>query len=126
MSGEIVIWHNPRCSKSRATLALLEARGVVPAVRLYLEDAPSQAEIRAALAALGADGPRQLMRSCEPVYRERRLGDVEDADVLVAAMAADPVLIERPLVIAGGRAAIGRPPEAVLALLEGECAPGPQ
>ncbi|WP_428700339.1 arsenate reductase (glutaredoxin) [Stappia sp.] len=121
MSGarDVVIWHNPRCSKSRRTLELIREAGIEPVVRLYLKDAPDEAEIRAALAALGLADPRALMRTCEPVYREGGLGDLDDSEALVAAMAADPVLIERPLVMRGGRAVIARPPEAVLALLKG-------
>lgn len=119
MSGtrDVVIWHNPRCSKSRRTLELIREEGFEPVVRLYLKDAPDAAEIRAALAALGLADPRALMRACEPVYRAGGLGDVREAAALVAAMASDPVLIERPLVMRGGRAVIARPPEAVLALL---------
>ena len=109
-----VIWHNPRCSKSRETLALLHAQGIAPEVRLYLDDAPSEAEIRAALAALGCPATG-LVRRGETLYRALgRAGAGEAA--LIAAMAAHPVLIERPLVLHGGRAALGRPPEAVLAL----------
>lgn len=118
-AGDVVIWHNPRCSKSRRTLELVREEGFEPVVRLYLKDAPDAAEIRAALAALGFDDPRALMRVCEPVYRAGGLGDIDEGEALVAAMAADPVLIERPLVMRGDRAAIGRPPEAVLALLKG-------
>ena len=116
---DVVIWHNPRCSKSRPTLELIREAGIEPVVRLYLKDAPGPAEIRAALAGLGFDDPRALMRACEPVYRDGGLADIREADALVAAMAADPVLIERPLVMRGERAAIGRPPEAVLTLLKG-------
>ncbi|MEZ5733811.1 MAG: arsenate reductase (glutaredoxin) [Paracoccaceae bacterium] len=110
-----VIWHNPRCSKSRATLALLQAEGHEPVVRLYLQDPPSAAEIRAALLALGQPASA-LVRAGEPIFRDLGLGkDMPEAD-LVAAMAAHPQLIERPLVQFGSRAAIGRPPEAVLDL----------
>ncbi len=109
-----VIWHNPRCSKSRETLALLHARGIVPEVRLYLEDPPTAAELRAALTALGRP-PAALVRRGEPAFRDLGLGTADDA-TLIAAMAAHPVLIERPLVLHAGRAALGRPPEAVLAL----------
>ena len=108
------IWHNPPCSKSRAALALLEARGIAPEVRLYLQDPPAEAELRAALAALGRPA-RDLVRRGEPVFRDLGLATA-DEDTLVAAMAAHPVLIERPLVLHRGRAALGRPPEAVLAL----------
>lgn len=108
-----VIWHNPRCSKSRQTLKLLEARGIAPGVRLYLQDPPSAAELHAALAALGRPAA-DLIRWGEPAARA--LGRAAPEADLVAAMAATPALIERPLVIHGSRAALGRPPEAVLAL----------
>lgn len=112
----VTIWHNPRCSKSRETLALLEARGVAPTVRRYLDDAPSAAEIRAALRALGLPAAA-LVRKGEAAYKAAGLGPESGEAELVAAMAAQPVLIERPVVFAGNRAAIGRPPEAVLAIL---------
>ncbi|MCB2128442.1 MAG: arsenate reductase (glutaredoxin) [Rhodobacteraceae bacterium] len=111
--AETVIWHNPRCSKSRATLALLEARGIAPRVRLYLQDAPDAAELGAALAALGLPASA-LVRSGEALFRDLGLGKDTDDAALIAAMAAHPALIERPLVLHGDRAAIGRPPEAVL------------
>ena len=112
----VVIWHNPRCSKSRQTLAILEERGIAPEVRLYLEDAPSEAELRAALDLLGI-GASDLVRRGEAVFREEGLSKASsDADIL-AAMVRVPKLIERPLVFANGKAAIGRPPEAVLEIL---------
>lgn len=113
--AKVVIWHNPRCSKSRATLKLLQERGIAPELRLYLEDAPSAAELRQAAAILGL-GPRAMMRVKEPEYRAQGLAGADD-EALFAAMAATPKLIERPIVFAGGRAAIGRPPEAVLDIL---------
>ncbi len=114
---ETVIWHNPRCSKSRATLALLEERGIRPKIVLYLETPPGAEEIDRVLGLLGRD-PRQLMRRKEPEYRELGLDDPAlSRDRLIAAMAAHPRLIERPVVIRGGRAAVGRPPEAVLDIL---------
>jgi arsenate reductase len=120
MSLVPVIWHNPRCSKSRRTLELLREAGVEPDIRLYLVDAPDPDEIRTVLSALGAGDPRALMRRCEPVYRELGLADIEDPDQLVGAMAAHPILIERPIVILGERAIIGRPPETVLDLLRAQ------
>ncbi len=84
---DLTIWHNPRCSKSRQTLAILEEKGLAPTVRLYLEDAPSEAEIKDALAKLGMDDPRALMRKGEDEYKEQGLADVS-GDALVAAMAA--------------------------------------
>jgi arsenate reductase len=117
----IQIWHNPRCSKSRATLALLEEQGVEVTVRRYLDDAPSVAELDAALTALGLQ-PWELVRSGEAAYVEAGLGtlarDASTRDAWIAAMAAAPALIERPVVItADGRAVIGRPPTQVLDLL---------
>jgi arsenate reductase len=113
----ITIFHNPRCSKSRATLALLQERGVEPRIRLYLEDPPDAAELRSLLAMLGI-GARDLLRTGEPEYRDLGLDDESlNEDRLIAAMAAAPRLIERPIVVAGRRAAIGRPPEAVLEIL---------
>lgn len=112
----VTIWHNPRCSKSRETLALLQARGIAPAIRLYLADAPTEAEIRAALKTLRLPAI-DLVRRGEPRLRELGLGQDAPEDALIAAMAANPVLIERPVVFAAGQARIGRPPEAVLDLL---------
>jgi len=112
----VTIWHNPRCSKSRQTLALLEEKGITATIRLYLQDGPSESELREALARLGM-APRDLMRTGEPEYKDQGLKDVSDDNQLVAAMVKTPKLIERPIVFAGGKAAIGRPPEAVLAIL---------
>ncbi|MDI3336156.1 arsenate reductase (glutaredoxin) [Defluviimonas aestuarii] len=109
------IWHNPRCSKSRQTLALLEERGIAPTIRLYQQDAPTETEIRAALAALNIPAIA-LMRSGDALFKELGLTkDMED-DRLITAMAAHPALIERPVVLHEGRAALGRPPESVLDL----------
>ncbi len=112
----VIIWHNPRCSKSRATLALLQERGIAPEVRLYLEDAPTAGEIREALTMLET-GPEKLVRKGEATYKEAGLSRDSDDAALIAAMAAHPKLIERPIVFAGGKARIGRPPEAVLEIL---------
>jgi len=113
----VTIYHNPRCSKSRQTLALLQERGVTPTVVEYLKTPPDAATLGDILAKLGRP-PRQLMRVKEAVYRELGLGDenLSDAD-LIQAMVDNPILIERPIVLAGDRAALGRPPEAVLAIL---------
>ena len=113
----VTIYHNPRCSKSRQTLALLQERGVTPTVVEYLKTPPDAATLGDILAKLGCP-PRQLMRVKEAVYRELGLGDenLSDAD-LIRAMIANPILIERPIVLAGDRAALGRPPETVLAIL---------
>ncbi len=109
------IWHNPRCSKSRQTLALLHERGLSPVIRLYLQDPPSEAELRSALAALGLPA-LGLLRTGEALFKELGLTTDMDEATLIAAMAAHPSLIERPLVLHDGRAALGRPPEAVLDL----------
>ena len=111
----LTIWHNPRCSKSRQTLALLEEKGLTPTIRLYLDDAPSKQEIQEVLSMLDIE-PRALMRTGEADYKEQNLKTVE-GDALIDAMAATPKLIERPVVINGDQAALGRPPESVLDIL---------
>lgn len=113
---EVTIWHNPRCSKSRQTLALVEAQGITPTVRRYLEDAPSEAEIRAALAALGLR-PIEAIRTGEAEFSALSLSKDSPDEVLIRAMAEVPKLIERPIVFAGGKARLGRPPEQVLEIL---------
>jgi len=111
------IFHNPRCSKSRATLQLLKDKGLDPEIVLYLDNPPEKEEIVSILALLGL-GPRELMRKGEAEYREQDLGRAGlDDGALIAAMAATPRLIERPIVLANGKAAIGRPPESVLDIL---------
>lgn len=113
----VTIWHNPRCSKSRGTLELLQARGIEPAIVDYQKTPPTAADIERALQLLGLQ-PRDLMRKGESLYTELHLDDAQLTHAqLVAAMASHPVLIERPIVFAHGKAAIGRPPEAVLAIL---------
>jgi len=113
----VTIYHNPRCSKSRQTLSLLQQRGVEPAIVNYLEAPPDQATLRQLLGLLDLS-PRELMRKGEAAYLELGLDDpgLSD-DALIAAMVESPILIERPIVRSGRRAAIGRPPEAVLANL---------
>lgn len=111
------IFHNPRCSKSRATLELLTQRGIEPQIILYLEQPPDAAELSRILKLLGRE-PRELMRTGEPEYSAQGLDDPSlDRDALIAAMVATPKLIERPIVLANGKAAVGRPPESVLAIL---------
>ena len=112
----VTIWHNPRCSKSRQTLQLIRDRGVEPEIIEYLKAPPGAEELRAVLRMLGITA-RQLMRTREKVYRELGLADVDDEEALIAAMVANPVLIERPVVVRAGKAALGRPPEAVLDIL---------
>ena len=111
------LYHNPRCSKSRGALDLLRERGIEPRIVAYLDQAPSAAELRELVRLLGT-GARSLVRDGEPEYRELGLADPSlDDDALIAAMAAHPRLIERPVFIHAGRAVIGRPPERVLELL---------
>ena len=111
------IWHNPRCSKSRLTLALLEAKGIPTTVRLYLEDAPSPKELESVVKQLGIK-PWDLLRRGEKIFKDLGLSkDSEDASV-ITAMNQHPILIERPVVIHGGGAALGRPPENVLQLFD--------
>ena len=113
----VKIYHNPRCGKSRDTLKLLEARGIQPEVIDYLKTPPTTAELQDILLKLGL-APRELMRTKEPEYKENSLDDKSLSDeALIAAMLRIPKLIERPIVLANGKAAIGRPPEAVLGIL---------
>lgn len=110
----VTIWHNPRCSKSRQTLALLDGQDVVE--RRYLDDPPSEADLREVLAMLGVNAIG-LLRTGEKRFKELGLSKDTSEDALIAAMAENPILIERPVVISGGKAAIGRPPEKVLEIL---------
>ncbi|WP_170359346.1 arsenate reductase (glutaredoxin) [Ruegeria arenilitoris] len=112
----ISYWHNPRCSKSRAGLALLEENGAQVEVRKYLEDAPSTEELRTVLGKLGVNAI-DMMRTGEKQFKELGLTKSTPANELIAAMAENPILIERPLAIAGDKAAIGRPPENLLTLI---------
>ena len=113
----VTIYHNPRCSKSRQTLALLEDRGVAPQVVHYLETPPDAATLERLLGLLGL-GARDLMRRKEAPYKELGLAEPGLAEAeLIRAMVENPILIERPIVVAGNRAALGRPPEAVLDIL---------
>lgn len=111
------IYHNNRCTKSRATLALLEARGDDIEVINYLDNPPTAAELAVLLKQLGM-AARALLRTGEAEYQTLGLADESlDESTLIAAMVAHPKLIERPIVVANGKAAIGRPPETVLAIL---------
>lgn len=112
----MTIWHNPRCSKSRGALALLTERGVDPTVVRYLEDAPTRAELEDVLRRLGTDDPSAIVRTGEARYRELGLAGA-DRDALLDALAANPILIERPIVLLGDRAVVARPPERALELL---------
>jgi len=111
------IYHNPRCSKSRQTLQLLQDKGDQPEIVEYLKTPPSAAELAEILDLLGLE-PRQLMRTKEAEYQENGLDDPAlSREQLIAAMVAHPKLIERPIVIHNGKAALGRPPESVLDIL---------
>ncbi len=113
----VTIWHNPRCSKSRQTLQLLQDRGIQPVILEYLKTPPDAAAVRRTLDLLNLS-PRELMRSGEQEYKDQNLSDPSlSDDQLIAAMVATPKLIQRPVVFAGNRAAIGRPPESVLDIL---------
>ena len=113
----VTVWHNPRCSTSRKTLDLLRARGVEPEIRDYLKQPPDAAELARVLDLLGIE-PRALMRRKEAAYAEGGLDRADlSRDALIRAMAEHPILIERPVVLAGGKAALGRPPENVLSIL---------
>lgn len=114
---EVTVWHHAKCSKSRATLALLKERGVDPGIVTYLKDPPGADELKRVLNLLGLE-PRALMRTKETVYGDLGLAHVDDSETLIRAMVEHPILIERPIVICGNRAAIGRPPENVLKALE--------
>ncbi len=114
---KLTIYHNPRCSKSRTTLALLTDRGHAPEIRAYLKDAASASELRDLADKLGLTSVRQMMRTGEAVYKDMGLKSVQGEDELIAALAANPILLERPIVVRGDKAAIGRPPENILALL---------
>jgi len=117
--SEVTIWHNPRCSKSRTTLSLLEEHGLYPKIVEYLKTPPSAAELKSVLKKLHMK-PRELMRKGEGVYKELNLADESlSDDKLIDAMAKNPVLIERPVVLFEARAALGRPPENVLDLFTG-------
>jgi arsenate reductase (glutaredoxin) len=113
----VTIYHNPRCSKSRTTLGLLRDKGVEPEIVEYLKEPPDAATLGRLLAMLRLE-PRDLMRKKEPEYKENDLGNPSlSREELIAAMVAHPKLIERPIVVKGDIAILGRPPERVLNLL---------
>ena len=114
----ITIYHNPRCSKSRNTLALLEENGENPKIVLYLETPPSASEIKGLLKKLGMT-TGQLVRRGEDDYKASNLNRDSSDDKILAAMAAYPKLIERPIVVRGSKAVLGRPPENALAMIDG-------
>jgi arsenate reductase len=113
---DLTIYHNPRCSKSRATLELLREHGVEPKVIEYLQTPPTAAELRAIVARLGIE-PEALVRRNEDVFKQKYAGKTLTGEQWIAAMVADPILIERPIVVAGHAAVIGRPPENAQKLL---------
>ena len=115
--ADVTIWHNPRCSKSRQAAELLEGRGVEAEVVRYLDQAPSRAELERVLGLLGTDDPTTIARTGEARWKELGL-DGAGRDAVLDAMAENPILIERPIVIRGDRAVVGRPPERVLELLD--------
>lgn len=112
----VVIYHNPRCSKSRQTLALLEEKGIEAEIIKYLETPPSVDELQQLMVQLGITDVRQMMRTKEDIYKELELKSADDA-ALFEAMANHPKLIERPIVVNNGQARHGRPPEQVLEIL---------
>lgn len=114
----LTIYHNPRCSKSRQTLALLNERGLEPQIKLYLEDPPSAAELDRVLTLLGKT-PLEVMRTGESLFKELGLskGDSKSRRQWIQIMVDHPKLIERPIVVADGQARLGRPPEAVLEII---------
>ena len=113
----MILWHNPRCSKSRQALALLEARGTDVTLRRYLDDPPGTEELEALHTALGRPAVIDMMRPKEPEFKALGLSKTDSDATLLAAMARAPRLIERPVALSGGKAVIGRPPERVLELL---------
>ncbi len=117
MTDSVKIFHNPRCSKSRMTMELLTAKGIQPDIVEYLKTPPGLQELEEILNMLNLQ-PRQLMRTHEAEYKENNLSDESlSHEQLIAAMIKFPKLIERPIVIKNGKAAIGRPPETILSIL---------
>lgn len=111
---DVTIYHNPRCSKSRETLALLQSRGIAPTVVEYLKTPPTVEELTRILSMMG-QGPRAVLRKKEAV--EAGIDSGLDGSALIAALVAHPAALERPIVVCGDKAALGRPPESVLAIL---------
>jgi len=115
--ANVTIWHNPRCSKSRNAVALLDEQGVEAEVVKYLDTPPTKEEIVDVLKMLGLSA-RELIRTKEDIYKELGLKDVSDENALISAMVENPKLIERPIVIKDGKAAIGRPIENIVEILK--------
>lgn len=117
MRAGITLYHNPYCSKSRETLQLLRDHGIEPTIIEYLKNPPGRTQLKKILSLLGMS-PRELMRTKEAVYKEAELDGARlSHDELIAVMIEHPILIERPIVLANGKAALGRPPEQVLEIL---------
>ena len=114
---DVTIYHNPRCSKSRETLALLENTDANISIVKYLDTPLSIDSLQQIITLLGFDSARQLMRTKEAIYKELTLKEEQNESVLLTAMIENPKLIERPIVLANGKAAIGRPPESVLSII---------
>ncbi len=113
----VTIYHNPRCTKSRQTLALLEQHGIKPKIIEYLVTPPTEAELKRLLKLLGLS-PRELLRKKEEEYKQAKLDDPDVSDAqIISALVKHPRLIERPIVVSGNKAALGRPPEKVLEIL---------
>ena len=116
MTADVVIYHNPRCTTSRKTLQLLRDRGIEPTIVKYLDDPPSQKRILELIDMLGV-APAALLRTRESAYAELGLSPRSSKTEVARAIAAHPVLLERPIVVHAGKARIGRPPESVLEIL---------
>lgn len=114
--SNITLYHNPRCSKSRSALSILEENGISPAIVEYLKTPPTKAELKAILGKLGIK-PEQLVRKGEDIYKRKYAGKTLTDQQWIDALVEDPILIERPILVAGERAVIGRPPEKVLEIL---------
>lgn len=115
--SDLTVWFNPQCSKCRTAHGILEERGVAADYVRYLDDAPSREDLERLLVLLGTDDPRAIIRTGEPVYSELGL-EGADRETLLDALAAHPILIERPIAIRGDRAVVARPPERILELLD--------
>ncbi|MDN3486253.1 arsenate reductase (glutaredoxin) [Pseudoalteromonas sp. APC 3224] len=113
----VTIYHNPRCSKSRETLKLLQSKNIEPSVVEYLKTPLSHEQISTLVSQLGFNSARDLMRTKEEQYKALNLKDENDESALIAAMVEHPKLIERPIVVSNNKAALGRPPENVLSVL---------